>query len=241
MGKTSGFAKKITLLSSLVVLLGIITLFAISAVDNHITSTDELYINKILVDSGKSNIDHQNYSEELKFIQYVQSRVLAVAPLNKGLPENVAREPEVLFKNRKGLCYDRSRVIEKILRSKGFETRHLYIYSIIGSKIHLAALFKAKNPSHAISEVKTSKGWMFVDSNSYFLGLDEQNNPISIELLKEKGFNTIRWSNYNNLNYSVIYRRPFDYIYGLYSRHGKFYPPYNFVPDIVWAEFIENF
>ena len=37
-----------------------------------------------------------------------------------------------------------------------------------------------------------------------------------------------------------IYMKPFIYIYGLYSRHGKFYPPYNLVPDINYGEFIQN-
>jgi hypothetical protein len=37
-----------------------------------------------------------------------------------------------------------------------------------------------------------------------------------------------------------IYTEPFTFVYGLYSRHGKFYPPYNFIPDVHYGEFIQN-
>ena len=38
-----------------------------------------------------------------------------------------------------------------------------------------------------------------------------------------------------------ILKNNFIYIIGLYSRHGRFYPPYNFIPDINWGEFMYNF
>jgi hypothetical protein len=37
-----------------------------------------------------------------------------------------------------------------------------------------------------------------------------------------------------------IYNERFFYIYGLYSRHGRFFPPYNVIPDINYSEFIQN-
>jgi hypothetical protein len=36
-----------------------------------------------------------------------------------------------------------------------------------------------------------------------------------------------------------IYGAPFTYVYGL-SRHGRFYPPYNAVPDVNWGELAQN-
>jgi hypothetical protein len=33
---------------------------------------------------------------------------------------------------------------------------------------------------------------------------------------------------------------PFTWIYSLYSRHGRFYPPYDPVPDVNWAELAQN-
>ena len=40
---------------------------------------------------------------------------------------------------------------------------------------------------------------------------------------------------------SIIYGEDFFAIYGLYSRHGMYYPPYNFIPDINYSEFLDNF
>ena len=38
----------------------------------------------------------------------------------------------------------------------------------------------------------------------------------------------------------TIYTNFFVAVYGLYSRHGRFYPPYNLIPDINYGEFIQN-
>ena len=37
-----------------------------------------------------------------------------------------------------------------------------------------------------------------------------------------------------------IYSAPFTWVYGFYSRHGRFYPPYNAVPDVNWGELAQN-
>ena len=37
-----------------------------------------------------------------------------------------------------------------------------------------------------------------------------------------------------------LYTHPFVYVIGLYSRHGMFYPPYNYIPDINYLEFFQN-
>ena len=59
----------------------------------------------------------------------IQDAVLAHAPIDAGFSLNQPREPEYLDKARKGLCYDRSRAIEKTLTLMGFEVRHAAIYS----------------------------------------------------------------------------------------------------------------
>ena len=62
--------------------------------------------------------------------------------------------------------------------------------------------------------------------------------PVSIEELWLSVENNvpIEWkegsSRFSRHLWVYIYDDPFTFVYGLYSRHGKFYPPYNFVPDI---------
>ena len=37
-----------------------------------------------------------------------------------------------------------------------------------------------------------------------------------------------------------IYRAPYTWLYGVYSRHGRFFPPYNAIPDVNWPEMAQN-
>ena len=55
------------------------------------------------------------FEQEIDFIAAAQDAVLARAPENKGLPMGSTREPKSLYNARYGLCYDRSRAIEKAL------------------------------------------------------------------------------------------------------------------------------
>lgn len=55
--------------------------------------------------------------------------------------------------------------------------------------------------------------------------------------LAVEGILSIQWHKGPPTN---IYEQPFTFVYGLYSRHGQFYPPYNFVPDINCGEFVKN-
>ena len=106
----------------------IITLW-VNRVTNDITPTDAKFIAAFM--KGKSSGSVSNpYDQQIDFIKNVQDAVLTRAPLGDGIPFNQTREPEDLFNAQHGLCFDRSRVIEKILRSNGFETRHIFAYSI---------------------------------------------------------------------------------------------------------------
>ena len=39
---------------------------------------------------------------------------------------------------------------------------------------------------------------------------------------------------------SPVYEEPVWPIHGLYSRHGRFYPPYGWVPDVNYEELVQN-
>jgi hypothetical protein len=136
-----------------------------------------------------------------------------------------------------GVCHDRSRVIEKILRDAGFDTRHVFILSL-GSRSTLEALLVPGLRSHAVTEVLTAKGWLVVDSNDPWISIDAQGNPESITRIETLGIaHRIRW--YEGPPNS-IYTQPFVAIHGLYSRHGQFYPPYAPVPNVNFHELLAN-
>jgi hypothetical protein len=178
------------------------------------------------------------WTREVDLIASIQRRVLEVAPENKGIPKNEPREPADLVEYGYGLCYDRSRVIEKALAHAGFEVRHLAAYALDGSKV--GALVTPGHPSHALSEVRTSRGWMLVDSNSLYLGVDEDLEPISaLDLLVCGDVRPQKDGHVDPLRGTL--GSDFFFIYGLYSRHGGFYPPYVPVPDVSFGQLLDNF
>ena len=93
--------------------------------------------------------------------------------------------------------------------------------------------------SHAVTEVLTSKGWLIVDSNTQWVSTDSEGHPISIEKIRYAVEYSvpIRWGTEPP---STIYIKPFTFLYGLYSRHGYFYPPYNVILDVNYGEFLQN-
>jgi hypothetical protein len=227
-----------------VFILGIILIFvailSYHAVDNSLSAEDREYIPKYLIGINPLS-EKRTYKEELDFIIKVQRSVLDVAPQPyKGLPLNSKREPRELFEAKTGLCFDRSRVIEKILIFSNFETRHVSIYSTKETGSSLKSLIKPGNRSHAVTEVLTKRGWLVVDSNAAWVSLNAKREPLSIEKIKSstEGSFVIQWE---VVPPDSIYEAPFTYVYGLYSRHGRFYPPYNFIPDVNYSEFIQNF
>jgi len=209
-----------------------------NSVDNSITEEDREFIPLYLKDIQPIS-DSADYFSQLKFIISIQKSVFKIAPQYDSIPFYKEREPKDLYYAKSGLCYDRSRVIEKILRFSGFKTRHVSFYSTKKTNSALISLLKSGVLSHAVSEVLTKKGWLVIDSNSPWVSIDINKKPISINKIKLNTTDSskIKW---NNKPPIYLYEEPFTYVYGLYSRHGKAYPPYNFIPDINYSEFIQN-
>ena len=135
-----------------------------NGVDNSITEEDQLFISKFL--TSIPSLEHKpTYQDELAIITKTQDSVLTVAPKHEGLPYSTEREPKDVYLASKGLCYDRSRVIEKILRYSGFTTRHFSMYSTKRSRSAFKSFLTPGIPSHAATEVFTTRGWLVVDSN----------------------------------------------------------------------------
>lgn len=208
------------------------------AVDNSLSQLDKQYITKYLVEV-RSLPEKSTYEDEVEFITSIQHAVLNVAPGNEGIPFGQKREPKELYEAKTGLCFDRSRVIEKILRYSGFEARHVFMISKERTGSSMKAIITPGVSSHAETEVLTSKGWLIVDSNAQWVSTDSEGHPVSIEKIRYAVEYSvpIRWGAEPP---STIYIKPFTYLYGLYSRHGYFYPPYNVIPDVNYGELLQN-
>jgi hypothetical protein len=215
-----------------------VAVLSLHAVDNSLSEEDKQYI-PLYLRNVESLSEDRTYRDELDFIISVQRSVLNIAPRNDGLPVGQKREPKELYEAKTGLCFDRSRVIEKIYKYSGFRTRHVSIYSKAKTGSAIRSLVTPGVPSHAVTEVLTKSGWLIVDSNAPWVSTDKDNKPLSIKDIKLSIDNhiPIRW---NREPAESIYIKPFTFVYGLYSRHGMFYPPYNFIPDIHYGELVQN-
>ena len=208
------------------------------------TQEDITFIHAMLEARNSGVLNGQapiTFEQEIRIITAVQDAVLAHAPENNGLPMGSPREPKALYNARFGLCYDRSRAIEKALMLFGFEVRHISAYSTDETGSAVVSLLTPQVDSHAVTEVKTARGWLLVDSNARWISLDAGDRPWGAPELKRAAISQLpmpEWSGNNRAAMNKLFSKSFVYLPGLYSRHGQFYPPFTPIPDVNWHDFI---
>jgi hypothetical protein len=180
----------------------------------------------------------ERYADQLQLIRLVQDFVLNEAPAMTPIPFGQSREPDALFAAKSGHCADRSRAIEKTLRLMGLPVRHVFLLIRRADESYLQPLLTSGRDSHAVTEVLTEKGWLIVDSNDRWLTLDKAGMPVSATMLERHAYSNAEWA---ELAPNEIYFTKVTAIYGLYARHGTFFPPYNALPDINLSELVQNF
>ncbi|MGE5600898.1 MAG: hypothetical protein ACM3X2_05145 [Pseudomonadota bacterium] len=79
---------------------------------------------------------------------------------------------------------------------------------------------------------------MIVDSKTRWAGLTSDGKPFDLASVPHDPH--LKWNSAVKAPLPEIYGAPFAWIYGLYSGHGRFYPPYDPVPDVNWAELAQN-
>jgi len=213
-----------------------------NAVPSDIAAEDVAAARALMVGVGNASEPFERptgFQEEIKLVLAVQDAVLRATPMNGGIELGESREISDLVRLGKGLCYDRSRAIETVLRLYGMNTRHASVYSTHETGSSLQSLITPQVSSHAVSEVWTEKGWLIIDSNARWIGLTATGEPYSLRDLRE--FKNVHWDEGMKDPINRIFIDGFTWIYGLYSRHGKFYAPYNSFPDVEWSEFFYNF
>lgn len=223
--------------------LGLTAVFITNDVSTTLTQEDQDYAARLLRESGHGTLVGRKvpdtFDAQVETVLAVQDAVLSTAPKNEGLPLGAPRELKDLFEAKRGLCFDRSRAIEKILTHLGFEVRHAAIYATDDTG-RIRALFTPRTPSHAVTEVNTDRGWLVIDSNRRWIGLTADGDPIDLASLR-KTAPDVTWDRRAKDAMSPILTGPFTYVLGLYSRHGRFYPPYSPVPDLDWSQLHYNF
>lgn len=219
------------------------------------TKEDEKYLLKFLGDwrfTQSAEAVHKNFESEINCIKLIQDSVIAQIKHQEVAHQNFG-SLKFYYENKKGFCYDRAVVLEKIFYHLGFQFRHVFVYYNNNGKTGVSDFFKKGTGSHALLEVKTCKGWLAVGSNENWIGLIN-GEPITVKKLQE----IIRSGKDSELAYqssTVFYKEhpDFHYVYGLYSRHGDFFssknvdntfslsPKFNILPDYNIRMLLFNF
>ena len=163
------------------------------------------------------------FDQEISLIRLVQKKVFKLAPLGEAIPDNQPREITDLLEYGSGLCYDRSRSLDQIYSYLGFEARHVFILHKEGHSF-LGAIFRKYQGSHAVTEVKTSRGWMLVDSNTPWIAITRSGEVVDADDV---------WKRFDEFDNPPAYLKvPWWAIRGLYTRGGRKYPPYIPFPEV---------
>lgn len=213
-------------------------------VDRTLTNEDRYYIKLYLPNVREGIAPSLSYEEQIKLIKQAQEAVHLRTTGWEGIPEGQTREPKQLYLGRTGVCYDRSRVLEKIFTYLGFTSRHLALYERQPYQHSYTTVLFQHVPSHAISEVLTNKGWLMVDSNDLWISLDSNRRPVSMPQMQARyrRAEKIDWATSVLKHDEAFYNNRCIALYGIYSRHGRFYPPYaSGIPDFRVRGLFYNF
>jgi hypothetical protein len=85
---------------------------------------------------------------------------------------------------------------------------------------------------------------MVIDTRARWISLDKDDQPHNLRELQEfaEAKSETEWSKKSKEDMFFLMKDPFYILYGVYSRHGRFYPPYTpYVPDIDTSQFLNNF
>lgn len=238
--------KNILVVGFILITLTLIGFMAIYNVPTKITHNDAVFIQKILNEANADTNSLQysgDFDEQIALIKTVQQSAFQTAPINRSIAQDNPREPENLYYSSHAYCFDRARYIDKALRFLGFQARYAGIFEDEANYNVLETITtpssKTRVQSHAVVEVLTAKGWMIVDTRTLWISLTKNNEPVSLKSLQNKSYDAFTWSTTIKDEPWPLLKEKFHVFYGLYSRHGRFYPPYTqYIPDINWQAFI---
>ncbi len=215
----------------------VLGLYLASDVDTDVTDADRAAIASLALDDVCARASTSGFDAEVACVRALQARLGERVEDRRcaHVWGEIDHEPGGFFERGRGCCYDRSRVIEKALSHYGLEVRH--------GSLHMLNYpppfgYAQSVRSHAFSEVRTSRGWMVVDSLYPEIGLDAQGRVYDAPALREI-LEAGREAELGGV-FQPFYGGGYTVFYGLYSRHGGFFPPMVPVPDIDWGQLHYN-
>jgi hypothetical protein len=199
-------------------------------VPNDLTSADE----EALAFYGRLN--NTSHLDNVEMIETLLDQMQILIRKDHGIPKGQTREPEDLVRFRTGKCYDWCRTAYKFFKFHDIEVRYLSIYAHNGNYLNL---LKPGIPSHAGLEIEMNGKWIYVDPFYGWIAKSSDNEYLSADDLFSDTGETLLHSVPKKIH-DLMVQKPIV-IYGLYSRHGRFYPPFTPIPDFSYSEFKLNF
>tara|TARA_B100000575_G_C23043734_1_gene600730 strand:- start:131 stop:823 length:693 start_codon:yes stop_codon:yes gene_type:complete len=201
-------------------------------VRKNITKDDIKVIKMLKVDNYCKEIT--DYQSELNCIKNIQIAQKKLVDSEDCRIKTINPEPLEMINENTGCCFDRARLIEKSLDFYGIKSRRVFL--IQKNKYGIFTIFIPKVGSHAVTEAKTSKGWIGIETvNDLFILTDNNNMPLTFKEAIKKEYNFPKSEDLDNL-----YNKDLLALIGVYSRHGKFYKPYLPFPEINFVNFFSN-
>lgn len=214
-------------------------LYYLSHVNSELTLEDKHTIESLGLSKDCSTLS--DFDQEIHCIRAVQNFYQNWFPTTKSPPIKTLRvphEPAIILAQKWGACYDRARLIEKTLEYFGFHTRHVSAHHL---RVPFPWGYLFSTNSHAFSETLTKKGWMSVGSLTSFIGITKNGEILNTFQLREILKNSEKRAQLEQQPSHDYFNGDFYFIYGLYSRHGMFFPPFVPIPDIDWGQIHYNF
>ena len=180
-----------------------------------------------------NNTSHLNHAE-LSTTLIDQMQILIRK--DYGIPKGKPREPQDLVRFRTGKCYDWCRTAYKFFKFHDIPVRYVSLYGI---NDNLFNLLKPGIASHCGLEIELDEQWVYVDPFYNWIAQDAHGHYLGVHDLLSRESGIIFQSIPEELK--AIVDQNAIAIYGLYSRHGRFYPPYSVIPDFSYNELKLNF
>lgn len=206
-----------------------------NGVDTTVTDDDRQVIQKLDVDEHCESAER--FDRQRQCVEQLQHTIFETYPdtSDSFVKGETSHHVTDYHQRGWGSCYDRARLIEQALRDYGFEVRRVALFRRQSPAV---GYLKPGIDSHALSEVKTARGWMAVDSVEPFIGADDRGLVYTVGQLRdglEDG--EIDDTTFDAEIPDDFFEGDFVYVYGLYSRHGYFFEPHLPVPEINWSNF----
>ena len=203
---------------------------AAGSVPKRVTARDLKAITFLQADEACSRLN--SFEGQLHCVTTVQHAVQASVANRHCAKHGERIEPLDFLQRGYGCCFDRSRFIEKALEHYGLKTRHAFLFDT--SEHGLLSVIIPRSPSHAASEVHTSRGWMGVDSDYPFILITHDRRPLTFDDLSDVAPEMLTHAPVPR----PFFSHPLLVTYGLYSRHGRFYGPKLPAPEINYPDLL---